>query len=417
MRFPATALALATLAASVAAGEFPAHRLFVCSQGTDSVLAFDPSGKQVAEVGADSQLSVPSGAAFGPDGRLYVASWGTGRVLVFDGSGVLQATLGADADLVMPRGVAFGPDGRLYVGDGGAGLVRILSPDDGAALGTVGAPGDLANPLDLAFGRDGHLFVACGAGDSVAEYDASGDFVREVGADSELAGAGGLALGSDGLLYVASSVGDSVLVFDAGGELVDELGLGALDAPCGLAFDPEGHLCVLSRGDDLVVVLDVQHDDVLDTFGGDLDTGFGLVWSPVRFPVKLRGTLVVAADSIGSQKQTGVLSVTPSGPLMLALDDDPSTSDELVDVLGHTWFVLPAQLTLGPDGDKQRDYLGAWTSQDPAAPGLLSLSVGVSGKYEKKSGFFVPKRAKGTLIFGDPSALFLGKVATSKPLN
>jgi DNA-binding beta-propeller fold protein YncE len=409
-------LALAGLLApaSLAADEFVAHHLFVCSEAGNSVVEFSPDGTQVREIGEGWGLVAPSGIAFGPDGLLYVVSTGTNLVYGFGGDGTLLRLIGQGAGLLAPRGLAIGPDGSFFVGNSAVDSITRFAWD-GTLVGSFGVGSGISVPSDMTIGANGHLFVASSGTGRVHEFDLDGTKVRELGEGTTLVSALGITFGPDGRLHL-SSAGDEVLVLDPSGDGGSPMGASSgLDGPSGLAFGPDGNLYVASRDGDVINVLDPSGASVGQFgAGGDLLLAGDLAFAPQRFGMKLQAE--VARDNVKEikLKEIGVLSVAPgSQSVMLELNDSPSAKD-LASVFGTDAVVLRGF-------DLTTDKVGKMVTQLEARhhtdAGFSFMSLVGPVETQNKKGVFAVKKVKGVLWSAGPGGVLSGKVQTSKPLN
>jgi streptogramin lyase len=99
----------------------PDGLLYVASEGTDSVVRFDPfTGLKVdtfITAGAGG-LDAPTGLTWDPTGRLYVSAFNSDSILRYNTDGSLDSVFIASGSggLNGPdNGSTFGPDGHLYV--------------------------------------------------------------------------------------------------------------------------------------------------------------------------------------------------------------------------------------------------------------------------------------------------------------
>ena len=251
-----SAVTLASGPAS-AAGEDDDVALYVSSDDTNSVLAYDgETGALERKFARHGGLIEPEGIAFGPDGNLYVSSR-SDEVLRYNGKkGKFIDVFASGHGLVDPAGIAFGgPDNDLFVSSGltddGRGN-QILRFD--GATGAFEAVVDLANaaglddPEALAFGRDGLLYVTSTpetAAGEVLRYDpATNSFVDKFvpAASSHIQDPTGLVFGPDGDLFLSSAATSEVMRYDgttgAFKGVFVTAGSGGLSEPTFITFGP-----------------------------------------------------------------------------------------------------------------------------------------------------------------------------------
>jgi hypothetical protein len=262
----------------------PDGNVYVSTLDHSAVYRYDVAGNPLPAPGQSGAVFVAPGSgglsgardiAFGPDGFLYVASEGTGSVLRYDpGTGLPAGTFIAPGSggLEAARGLLF-RNGYLYVTSAGTmtgpGENAVLRYDatTGASAGVSEQPGDavfiasgsggLAYPNRIVFGPDGRAYVASvsSASNAVLRYDGTtGNFVDTfVAAGSGgLNGPIGMVFRNDGYFYVVGYRSESVLRYQAStgafvGAVVPSRSGGGSSAPIDLLFDASGNLLVTSR--------------------------------------------------------------------------------------------------------------------------------------------------------------------------
>ena len=255
----------------------PADILFVSSDNTKSVLAYDAeTGAFLGKFARGGGLIEPEGIAFGPDGSLYVASR-SNEILRYDGhKGTFEGVFASGHGLFDPAGIAFGgPDNDLYVASGLSddGLLgnQILRFDGHTgAFEAVLDPNNLAgldDPEAIVFGPDGLLYVAStpenGPGE-VIRYDPATDAFVDVfipAADSHIVDPTGMVFSPNGqYLFLSSAATSEVMRYDAAtGAFIDVFvgaHSGGLDEAEGMAFGANGNLFVASELGNAVLEFD-----------------------------------------------------------------------------------------------------------------------------------------------------------------
>lgn len=190
-----------------------------------------------------SNLTYPTGLAWGPDGNLYVSDFSAGSILRFDGfSGEF---LGAFATASQPFALTFGTDKNLYVANN-SGQVLRFNGQTGAFMDTFIPAPPIGTSTGLAF-HDNFLYVAylTGGPGILKKFDAfTGAFVTNVYSDFSGNGPRSPQFGPDGNLYVPDWQTTHIYKFDGTDHtLLDKLNVAY--APLALAFGPDGKLNVL----------------------------------------------------------------------------------------------------------------------------------------------------------------------------
>ncbi len=220
----------------------------LCGAPTRAVAA-SPIGKELAPIGAESGLFMPTDVAVLADGsRIAVADGVNDRVVVFDpGGGVLDVVDSADGrPLSRPLGVDFGPDGRLWIADtGNARVVGAAHADSPAVV--LPLPAREADVTDVAVGRSGGLlWYVDNHRHALGSIDLKTGATREIGQAG--VGAGQLlnpfllATSGAGLLFVTDVLNGRVALFRENGTPTGSIGTygiraGELYRPKGVAVD------------------------------------------------------------------------------------------------------------------------------------------------------------------------------------
>jgi uncharacterized protein (TIGR03663 family) len=188
----------------------------------------DPAtGTQVQKVATDTKGEAAANAAnplgfFGPrnvlvsNDRVYIADTGNARIVVTDleGNFVQQwGTKGSAAtQLQEPIGLGVDASGRIYVGDTWNARVQVfqsasdaIDPSPVATLPVRGWAPNTYNDPYIAVAGDGRVWASQGARNTIAEYDAAGQYVRRLRGEPALAGPKGMAVGPGGALYAVNN--------------------------------------------------------------------------------------------------------------------------------------------------------------------------------------------------------------------
>jgi streptogramin lyase len=195
--------------------------VYAADTGNDQVVAFSSTGAQLWRVGSETggktlgNFSQPRDIAY-LTGRLYVADEGNNRIQVLNasnGSAITQFPVRFNSVLGVSAGVNGSAQSIILATEDLNNTVALFTMS-GAAAGTVGSGpgngnGQLNAPRDAATDAAGDIFVADYNNDRVAEFSASGTWIRNWG--SRGTGPGmfnrpyGVALDRAGDVYVADS--------------------------------------------------------------------------------------------------------------------------------------------------------------------------------------------------------------------
>jgi sugar lactone lactonase YvrE len=199
-----------------------------------SAIADPATGAQVQKVATDTKGEAAANAAnplgfFGPrnvlvaNDRVYITDTGNARIVVTDLEGHFVQQWGtkgsAATQLQEPIGLGVDEAGRIYVGDTWNARVQVFEATNGevdpnpvATLPVRGWAPNTYNDPYIAVAGDGRVWASQGARNTIAEYDAAGQYVRRLRGDPALARPKGMAVGSDGALYAVNN-GQHVLRF------------------------------------------------------------------------------------------------------------------------------------------------------------------------------------------------------------
>lgn len=253
-RYSPTGLPLGTLSGGSLSGPLcarlgPDGLLYVASEGTNSVLRYNPQTYAFIDefiTPGRGGLAGPTGLTWGPDGSLYVPSFSGNSVLRYDGAtGAFRGvfvTPGAGGLNGADNGATFGPDGNLYVPSYYGNQVLRYNGSTGAFMNAFVA--SIGRPRVLIF-RGSDLLITSETGHSVRRYNAAtgaalGTFVaaRSGGLTTPV----GMAFGEDGLLYVGSTGTNKILRYSGVNGAFQSEFLSApgatIDGPAFLTFVP-----------------------------------------------------------------------------------------------------------------------------------------------------------------------------------
>ncbi|TAN39375.1 MAG: hypothetical protein EPN25_11985 [Nitrospirae bacterium] len=277
---------------------------------------------------ANSQFSLPSGAAVDAGGNIYVADEGNNRIQKFGPAGTFTTSyspgLGsANGQFNGPRGIAVDAAGNVYVTDFHNNRVQKFNNNFQfqLAFGSAGqAAGQFTGPSGIALDSLGNIYVTDSINDRVQKFDSSGAFLIQWGsngpADGQFFEPQGIAVDVFGSVYVVDTFNDRIQKFDSNGVFLGKWGIqGSANAeffaPVGLALDAAGNLYVTDAGN-----LRVQKF----TGGGTFFTTWGAFGqlagefiAPSGIAVSSTGS-VYAADTL----DTNVQIFGPSVPFVAA---------------------------------------------------------------------------------------------------
>ncbi|MBS0197237.1 MAG: NHL repeat-containing protein [Planctomycetes bacterium] len=216
----------------------PDGLLYVASEGTNSVLRYNPSTLQYLDTIVPSGrggLSGPTGLTWDTSGNLLVSSFNSDSVLKYDGrTGAFLSTFvtAASGGLDGPdNGTTIGPDGNLYVPSYWGNRILRYNGQTGAFMGIFIS--SIGRPRVLEF-RAGSLYITTETSNSVRKYNATtGAFQSNFVAPNSggLTTPVGMAFGDDGFLYVGSTGNGRVLKYNGATGAFVGVALGSAQTP------------------------------------------------------------------------------------------------------------------------------------------------------------------------------------------
>ncbi len=249
--------------------------LYVTDSKAWSVFFYDPNdpnypGDPVAEL---KNIVKPLGVAVDQLGRIYVGSDGSDSVEVYDASGMKIANIGKGL-FKMPNDLAIDRDGKLYVADSKSDIVWVFDPNDGVS--EIGK-GNLNFPvaLEIVYHTDtnseevGELFVVDQGNYNAKVFDLQGNYLRSFGRKVGFMGWRGgrfvkmqsLAVSPSGIMHVADCNLNFIQMFDPNtGSYIDYYGdgsdgAGVLNLPLDLVIDGFGRVIVANHGKNRVEII------------------------------------------------------------------------------------------------------------------------------------------------------------------
>jgi len=177
-------------------------------------------------------LNEPVGLAFDGSGDLYVANFGNSKISEFNSSGQLLRAF-SGSGLTGPEGLAVDSAGNLYVAYGNLHMVAEYN-STGTLLTSHFVTG-VNFATGLAFDGSGNLYVANGS--VVSEFNSSGTSINHAFASALLGY--GVAFDDTGDLYVVNNSGNSVWEYNSSGQRIEEITDPSLNGPTFIAISPE----------------------------------------------------------------------------------------------------------------------------------------------------------------------------------
>lgn len=247
------------------------QRVFIADSNAQALLMLDLATREYAEwrpPEKEARFAQPVAVAFDPAGRVLVADSAAASVLAFDPQGKFLGELGRGA-LERPCGLAVEPGGgRIFVADSAAHQVVVLRPDGAEVgrLGTRGAgPGQFNFPTNVAFDREGRLLVSDTLNFRVQVFDRQLAPVLQFGRKGDMPGTfaqpKGLGVDADGHIYVVDANFEAVQVFDSQGTLMLTFGRegrepGEFWLPSGMWIDGASRIWIADSYNQRVQVFD-----------------------------------------------------------------------------------------------------------------------------------------------------------------
>lgn len=211
--------------------------VYACDEINDQIVVFDPSGNYLAVFGS-AQMAVITASnpyGFSPCG-VAVNSSGT-TVYALGSNTVYTYSIG---------GTALNPNFtyRFPFGNTGPSPTTLNL----SALGVMGA--------SLSVDKGGNVWVADPGNHRLAEYSASGSYLRSFkvnDVDSNFTPVDDLVDGT-GNVYGADSIGGVIVKFNSSGGVVGQFGQGILTSPQGITTDGQGNFYVSNFNPPQIVV-------------------------------------------------------------------------------------------------------------------------------------------------------------------
>ena len=345
----------------------------------------------------------PFGLSYGPNGELYVADWFNHRIEKFNADRSFAAQWGGygtgGGSLIFPRGVLVAPNGQVVVTDsennrlsffdGDGGFVKTLIPlvfglnrpgqtaiaangtywiadtdnnrlvhIDSAAIVLKTVTDGVSAPRGIAIDGNGDIFVANDGTDTITKYDSSGTLLGQIvgsgPGQGQVKDPHNITIGVVGdaeLLFVADAGNDRVQAFGTSGAPVAAFGIGALDAPKGVALSPDGtELAVSDHLNNRVAFYSLG---VIPPQPPDTTPPVGAVTVPVQnasYPIASIGTI----SGTATDDQSGV------GSVLVGIKN--RTTNDWLQANG-TWgsTVYRAPATLDVPGGTSVNWTRTWT--------------------------------------------------------
>jgi DNA-binding beta-propeller fold protein YncE len=199
-----------------------------------------------------------------------------------------------------PEGLAFDTNGNFYLSNSGGDTVLEFDASGENMIRTI-SDRSLNQPIGLAFDRQGNLYVANRGDGDVSEFDPSGNPVNGGVFASGLDDPEGVAFDSRGNLYVASFTDGTVSLLDPTGRLITGTFATGLGRAIGLAFDTAGNLYAASFSGNTVSKIDAEGNLVNASFISGLDAPSYIVIQGNSFPISQPAAPTLAVQSVGGQ--------------------------------------------------------------------------------------------------------------------
>ncbi len=195
-------------------------------------------------------------------GNVYVGGQNDGNVEVFNSTGTYLTSVNSDAITgTAPAGVAINSAGTtLYVLNYTANTVNAF-PITAGSPPTFGTPvtfsgsgsATLSAPYNIRLDHSGNVWVTDYGHARLAEFSASGTYLKQIVPNIVGFKPTDLAFGPTGDIYVTDEGNDQIVEMNPSGSALTEVGNAFLDAPEGIATDGNGTFYVTDTNNSQIV--------------------------------------------------------------------------------------------------------------------------------------------------------------------